>query len=143
MFKGEYSHTIDAKGRLIMPSKYRELLGEAFVVTRGFDNCLFVFDREGWEKFESDLRALPIASANARKLQRFFIGGAVEAEIDKQGRMLIPGVLRDHAKLEKNITLVGVGSHIEIWNKESWEQDGSFDNLDEAAEQLMELGIMI
>ncbi len=143
MFKGEYSHTIDAKGRLIMPSKYRELLGDSFVVTRGFDRCLFVYDLEDWEKFESSLRNLPISNPNTRKLQRFFIGGAVDAEIDKQGRVLIPGVLRDHAKLEKNITLVGVGNHIEIWNKDAWETDGSFDDMDEAAAQLAELGIML
>ena len=143
MFKGEYSHTIDAKGRLIMPSKYRELLGETFIVTRGFDHCLYVYDQNDWEKFEEALRALPIGNPSTRKLQRFFIGGAVDAEIDKQGRVLIPGVLREHAGLEKNITLVGVGSHIEIWDKDKWESDGSFDDLDDAARELADLGIML
>ncbi len=143
MFKGEYSHTIDEKGRLIMPSKYRELLSDGFVVTRGFDGCLFVFDEDDWNKFESDLRALPISNKNTRKIQRFFIGGAVDAEIDKQGRVLIPQVLRSYADLKKDVVLIGVGGHIEIWNKDAWEMGGTFDDIDEVAEQLSDLGIVL
>ena len=143
MFKGEYSHTIDDKGRLIMPAKYRELLGEGFVITRGFDKCLFVFDQEDWDKFEGDLKALNIGTKGVRDLQRFFIGGAVDGEIDKQGRTLIPQVLRKFADLEKDVVLVGVGGHIEIWNSTSWENNGSFDDVDQIAERLSELGIML
>ncbi|MBO4336459.1 MAG: division/cell wall cluster transcriptional repressor MraZ [Lachnospiraceae bacterium] len=143
MFKGEYSHSIDDKGRLIMPAKYRELLGEGFVITRGFDKCLFVFDQKDWDKFEEDLRSLPISKKNARDLQRFFIGGAVDAEIDKQGRVLVPQVLRKFANLEKDVVLIGVGGHIEIWNSDAWESGGSFDDVDEIAEQLSDLGIVL
>ena len=141
MFKGEYSHSIDSKGRLIMPSKFRELLGNTFTVTKGFDQCLMAFDQEGWEQFESKLRSQPINDPRVRKLQRYFIGGAKETEIDKQGRARIPGSLREHAKLGKEIVLVGVGSFIEIWDKEVWEQESTFDDISSIAEELQGLGI--
>ena len=141
MFKGEYSHTIDAKGRMIMPSKYRELLGDSFVVTRGFDKCLMAFDQEGWENFETKIRKLPISKPSARKTQRYFIGGSMEVEIDKQGRALIPQGLREHANLEKEIVLLGVGNYIEIWDKAVWEKEGCFDDISSVAVELDELGI--
>ena len=117
MFIGEYSHTIDAKGRLIVPSKFREQLGEEFVVTKGLDGCLFVYENSEWKSFEEKLHALPLTNANARKFTRFFLAGASACELDRQGRILIPAVLREFAKLEKDVVLVGVGSRIEIWNK--------------------------
>ena len=114
MFMGEYNHTIDAKGRLIVPSKFREILGDVFVVTKGLDGCLFVYDNEEWKRFEEKLRSLPITNKEARQFVRFFLAGATEAEVDKQGRILIPNVLREFAALTKDVVLVGVGSRIEI-----------------------------
>lgn len=97
MFMGEYNHTIDAKGRLIVPSKFREQLGDEFVVTKGLDGCLFVYDNTEWKKFEEKLQALPLTNQNARKFSRFFLAGASACEVDRQGRILLPSVLRDFA----------------------------------------------
>ena len=143
MFMGEYNHTIDAKGRLIVPSKYREILGDAFVVTKGLDGCLFVYDNEEWKLFEEKLRALPITNKEARQFVRFFLAGATEAEVDKQGRILIPNVLREFAELTKDVVLVGVGSRIEIWGKERFENEAVFEDMDEIAEHMAELGLGI
>ena len=107
MFIGEYSHTIDAKGRLIVPSKFREQLGDEFVVTKGLDGCLFVYENSEWKSFEEKLHALPLTNANARKFSRFFLAGACACEVDRQGRILIPSVLREFAHLEKDVVLVG------------------------------------
>ena len=98
MFIGEYSHTIDAKGRLIVPSKFREQLGDEFVVTKGLDGCLFVYENSEWKSFEEKLHALPLTNANARKFSRFFLAGACACEVDRQGRILIPSVLREFGK---------------------------------------------
>ena len=108
MFMGEYNHTIDAKGRLIVPSKFREQLGDEFVVTKGLDGCLFVYDNTEWKKFEEKLQALPLTNQNARKFSRFFLAGASACEVDRQGRILLPSVLRDFAGLEKEVVLVGI-----------------------------------
>lgn len=143
MFMGEYNHTIDAKGRLIIPSKFREILGDAFVVTKGLDGCLFVYDNEEWKRFEEKLRALPITNKEARQFVRFFLAGATEAEVDKQGRILIPNVLREFAELTKDVVLVGVGSRIEIWGKERFEDTATFEDMDEIAEHMAELGLGI
>lgn len=143
MFMGEYNHTIDAKGRLIVPSKFREILGDAFVVTKGLDGCLFVYDNEEWKLFEEKLRALPITNKEARQFVRFFLAGATEAEVDKQGRILIPNVLREFAELIKDVVLVGVGSRIEIWGKERFENEAVFEDMDEIAEHMAELGLGI
>ena len=101
MFMGEYNHTIDTKGRLIIPSKFREVLGEEFVVTKGLDGCLFVFDNNEWSAFEEKLKTLPITNKDARKFVRFFLAGAASVEVDKQGRILIPSVLREFSELQK------------------------------------------
>ncbi len=143
MFMGEYNHTIDAKGRLIIPSKFREILGDAFVVTKGLDGCLFVYDNEEWKRFEEKLRSLPITNKEARQFVRFFLAGATEAEVDKQGRILIPNVLREFAALTKDVVLVGVGSRIEIWGKERFEDAAAFEDMDEIAEHMAELGLGI
>ena len=127
MFIGEYSHTIDAKGRLIVPSKFREQLGDEFVVTKGLDGCLFVYENSEWKSFEEKLHALPLTNANARKFSRFFLAGACACEVDRQGRILIPSVLREFAHLEKDVVLVGVGSRIEIWNKAVWNEKNVYD----------------
>ena len=145
MFMGEYSHTIDAKGRIIVPAKFRESLGDNFVVTKGLDNCLFVYTSEDWRKFEEKLRTLPLTNKDARKFTRFFLAGAAEMEIDKQGRILIPSVLREFAALEKDVVLVGVGSRIEICDKARWNESISIydDDMEEVAENMESLGFTI
>ena len=143
MFMSEYSHTIDAKGRVIVPAKFREELGETFVVTQGLDGCLFVFPNGEWKNFEEKLKTLPMANKDARKFVRFFLAGAALAEVDKQGRILLPAVLREFAGLEKDVVLVGVGSRVEIWDKKRWEECTSFDDMDEIAEHMADLGLNI
>ena len=143
MFMGEYNHTIDAKGRLIVPSKFREALGDTFVVTKGLDGCLFVYDNKEWNAFEEKLKSLPLTNKEARQFVRFFLAGAAEVEVDKQGRILIPNVLREFAGLAKDVALVGVGSRIEIWSRERFEDTAAFDDMDEIAEHMAELGLGI
>lgn len=142
MFIGEYQHSIDAKGRIIIPSKFRDELGQKFILTKGLDNCLFIFSREEWKKFEDKLVNLPVASKDARAFVRYFFSSAVECEIDKQGRLTIPQNLKDHAKIEKDLVTIGVMSRIEIWSRQEWQNYGD-DNLsyDEIAEKMAELGI--
>ena len=141
MFMGEYNHTIDAKGRLIIPSKFREVLGDEFVVTKGMDGCLFVFDQPEWQAFEEKLRGLPMIDKEARQFTRFFLAGAASVEVDKQGRILLPLILREFAGIEKDAVLVGVGSRIEIWSKERWLEANSYDDMEEIAQNMEGLGI--
>lgn len=143
MFMGEYNHTIDAKGRVIVPSKFRETLGEEFVVTKGLDGCLFVYDNNEWAAFEEKLKSLPITNKDARAFVRFFLSGAASVEVDKQGRILLPGSLRDFAELQKDVVLIGVGSRIEIWSRERWEGAATFEDMDEIAEHMADLGLGI
>ena len=140
---GEYNHTIDAKGRLIIPAKFRETLGEEFVVTKGLDGCLFVYDNAEWGVFEEKLKALPLTNKDARKFVRFFLAGAAAVEVDKQGRILVPPVLREFADLEKEVVLVGVASRVEIWSKSRWEETATYDDMDEIAEHMADLGLGI
>lgn len=140
MFMGQYNHTIDAKGRTFVPAKFRETLGEHFVVTMGLDGCLFLYPDEKWEEFAEQLKALP-GTKEARQLQRYFLAGAAEMEIDKQGRILIPPHLREHAALTKDVIFVGVLGKIELWSRERW-QDNTFENMDAAAEKLAEQGLV-
>ncbi len=141
MFMGEYNHTVDAKGRLIVPSRFREQLGEEFVVTKGLDGCLFVYENTEWKALEEKLHALPLTNANARKFSRFFLAGATTCEVDKQGRILLPAVLREFAKIDKDAVLVGVGSRIEIWSREVWNESNTYDDMEEIAENMEGLGI--
>ena len=143
MLIGEYEHSLDAKGRLIMPAKLRDDMGEKFILTTGLDGCLFGFSMSEWEKFEDKLKALPITNKNARNFVRFFLSGATECELDKQGRFLIAGKLREVAKLDKDVTIIGAGTRIEIWDKAKLEEHNSEENLSiEEIEQNMEdLGI--
>lgn len=145
MFMGEYSHTIDTKGRLIIPSKFREELGETFVVTKGLDGCLFVLSDEEWKAFEIKLKSLPLTNKNARQFARFFVAGATPCELDKQGRILLPATLREFAGLEKDVVLTGMLNRIEIWSKEKWNENNSLDDvaMDEIAEQMTDLGFGI
>ncbi|HJC15324.1 MAG TPA: division/cell wall cluster transcriptional repressor MraZ [Candidatus Fusicatenibacter intestinigallinarum] len=143
MFMGEYSHSIDAKGRLIIPSKFREQLGEEFVLTKGLDGCLFVFPNDEWKSFEEKLRALPLTNKSARTFSRFFVAGATSCELDKQGRILVPATLREFAGLEKDVVLTGNINRIEIWSKEKWSENNNYDDMDTIAENLTDLGIVI
>ena len=143
MFIGEYEHSVDAKGRVIMPAKLREDIGEKFIVTKELDGCLFAYSKTEWLNFEEKLKTLPLTNKNARDFVRFFLSGAVECEIDKQGRFLLPNNLRTYATLEKEINIIGVGTRIEIWNRESWKKYSSSENIsaDEIAENMTMLGI--
>lgn len=144
MFMGEYNHTVDAKGRLIIPSKFREALGDTFVVTKGLDGCLFVYDNAEWNAFEEKLKQLPLTNKSARQFVRFFLAGAAEVEVDKQGRILLPTVLREFAGLEKDVVLLGVASRIEIWDKAKLEENQmNEEDMDAVAEQMAELGLGI
>ncbi len=140
---GEYNHTIDAKGRLIIPSKFRDSLGDEFVVTKGLDGCLFVYDNKEWSAFEEKLKSLPLTNKDARQFVRFFLAGATLAEVDKQGRILVPANLREFAGLAKEVVLVGVASRVEIWSKARWEDTASYDDVEEIAEHMAELGLGI
>ena len=141
MFMGEYNHSIDAKGRLIIPSKFRDTLGDEFVVTKGLEGCLFVFEKYDFETFMDKLNEKSDLEAKVRKIKRFFISGAQEMEPDKQGRMLVPPDLREYAGLEKEVVFAGVGGHIEIWDKAKWEDVTSFDDINDIAEELSNIGI--
>lgn len=143
MFMGEYNHTVDAKGRLIVPSKFRENLGDEFVVTKGLDGCLFVYDNNEWTAFEEKLKTLPLTNKEARQFVRFFLAGAASLEVDKQGRILLPANLREFAGLDKEAVLIGVASRIEIWSKERYEGAVSYEDVDEIAEHMTELGLSI
>ncbi|MEK4228639.1 division/cell wall cluster transcriptional repressor MraZ [Solibacillus sp. FSL H8-0538] len=122
MFMGEYQHSVDTKGRLIIPSKFREALSDSFVITRGLDNCLFGYPMDEWRKLEEKLKDLPMTKKDARSFARFFFSGATEVEIDKQGRINIPSTLIHHANLVKECVVLGVSSKIEIWAKDAWDQ---------------------
>ena len=141
MLIGEYEHTIDAKGRISMPAKIRKDMGETFIITKGLDGCLFAFSQEEWLNFETKLKSLPLSDKNARNFVRFFLAGATECEIDKQGRFLIPANLRVAAKLEKETIIIGVGTRLEIWNKETWVSKDEEISADEIAENMTMLGI--
>ena len=145
MFMGEYNHTIDAKGRLIVPAKFREILGDNFIVTKGLDGCLFVYPNDECTRFEEKLKSLPLTNKNARQFTRFFLAGAAACEVDKQGRILLPQVLREFASLEKDVVLVGVASRIEIWSRERWDESmNTYDgDMDEVAENMESLGFSI
>lgn len=143
MFMGEYNHTIDAKGRLIIPSKFREALGSEFVITKGLDGCLFVFPMKEWEAFEEKLRGLPLIDKNARKFSRFFLAGASTCELDKQGRILVPDTLREFAQMDKEVVLTGMLDRIEVWSKEQWLLNNAYDDMDDIAGSMQELGLNI
>ena len=126
-----------------MPAKLREDMGEKFIITKGLDGCLFGFSQNEWENFETKLKTLPLTNKNARDFVRFFLSGAMECEIDKQGRFLISSNLRNVATLEKEVIIIGVGIRIEIWNKEKWENYNNEENIsaDDIAENMTMLGI--
>lgn len=142
MFIGEYRHSLDDKSRVIVPAKYREELGTSFILTKGLDGCLFIYTSSEWTQFEQKLRALPLTNVNARKFVRFFLAGAMECTMDKQGRILIPNNLVIYAEIEKDIIFIGMSNRIEVWSSKKWEEynEEEFDaNI--LAAQMKELGI--
>lgn len=143
MFMGEYQHTIDAKGRLIVPSKFRDLLGEHFVVTKGLDSCLFIYPPAEWSAFEEKLKQLPLTSSDARKFVRFFFSGALECDLDNQGRIILPPNLRAYAGLKKEIISIGVNNRVEIWDREKWKDYNEEENFisQELAIKMENIGI--
>ncbi|MBM7867511.1 division/cell wall cluster transcriptional repressor MraZ [Heliobacterium gestii] len=143
MFMGEYQHAIDPKGRLFVPARLRESLGEAFVATKGLDGCLFVYPKDEWKQLEEKLKALPFTRSDARAFQRFFFSGAGECEVDKQGRILVPAHLREHAGLEKDVVIIGAGARVEIWSQERWKayNEQAAPSYEEVAEKLIDFDL--
>lgn len=144
MLIGEFEHSIDTKGRLVLPAKIKDDLGKEFIVTKGLDGCLFGYSLEEWNKFEEKLKTLPLTNKITRDFVRFFLSGAVEEETDKQGRFLLPANLREYASLSKDAVIIGVGTRIEIWDKKKWNEYNSEENLsvDKIAEKMTEIGIL-
>lgn len=130
MFSGTYHNSIDSKGRVILPAKFREELGQGFVLTKGLDHCLFVFPAAEWERFRDKLKAVPLTSREGRAFTRYFFSSAVECEMDKQGRLNIPPVLREHARIEKELVTIGVDSRVEIWSRAEWDAYNELPELD-------------
>jgi MraZ protein len=143
MFIGEYQHTLDPKNRVIMPSKFREKLGDSFVMTKGLDNCLFIYSSKEWSIVEDKLKSLPMTNKDARAFVRFFFAGASECELDKQGRIVMPNNLKDYAKIDKDLVIIGVSTRIEIWSREEWNKFNSDANIsyEDVAEKMSQLGI--
>lgn len=145
MFSGTYQHTIDQKGRIIIPAKFRGELAPGFVLTRGLDNCLFIYPQSEWQVFREKLNDIPLLSKEGRSFKRFFLSGVVECELDKQGRLTIPPVLREFASIDKDLVTIGVGERIEVWSKAEWDDYNSTPEFDEEklAKQLNEIGLRI
>ena len=143
MLMGEYMHSIDAKGRVILPADFRSELGESFIITKGLDNCLFLYTTSEWENLSNKLKQLPLAKAEARAFVRFFFSGARQLECDKQGRFLVPATLRAYAGLQKEVVLIGVSCRIELWGKEEWltYNEEITPSVSSIAETLADLGI--
>jgi len=143
MLLGEYQHNLDIKGRMAIPAKFREKLGAGAIITRGIDNCLFVFANAEWEELAKKLMALPLTQANSRAFVRLMLAGASDVEIDNQGRILIPDYLRQYANLKKEAVITGLYNRIEIWDEKTWQTyKTKTENSSEAiAEKLGELGI--
>ncbi|MHA6251389.1 division/cell wall cluster transcriptional repressor MraZ [Oceanobacillus sp. CAU 1775] len=143
MFMGEYKHNVDIKGRMIVPAKFRDGLGDVFVVTRGLDKCLFAYPQEEWKVIENKLKQLPLTKKDARAFTRFFFSGAIECEVDKQGRINIPQNLRSYAELEKECVVIGVSERVEIWANTKWDDyvEDSEESFADIAENLMDFDI--
>lgn len=143
MFKGEYNHSVDAKGRVIIPQKFREQLGDSFCITRGLDGNLLIYSNSAWEQVYEKLSTLPLINKESRAFSRYLTSGCTDVEVDKQGRILIPQNLRDHAGIDKDVVILGNGDKVEIWDKALY--SGVVDSIDpdQLAEKMAELGIMI
>lgn len=143
MFIGEFTHNLDVKGRIAIPVKFRDKVSGGAIITRGLDHCLFIFTNKEWETLAQKLIALPMAQANSRAFSRLMLAGAMDVELDKQGRILIPDYLREYAGLKKEIVVAGIYNRMEIWDKEKWNEykTKTESESDEIAEKLGELGI--
>lgn len=143
MFIGEYSHNLDDKGRLAVPVKFRRELAKGAVVTRGLDNCLFLYTKTEWAKLAEKLAALPISQANSRAFARLMLAGAMDVEIDKQGRMVLPEYLRHFASLKKEVIVAGLYSRLELWDSEAWNKykTQTESQSSDIAEKMAELGV--
>ncbi|WP_412990080.1 division/cell wall cluster transcriptional repressor MraZ [Pediococcus siamensis] len=143
MFMGEYQHSLDSKGRLIVPAKFREDLGTDFVITRGLDGCLFGYPLSEWQHIQDNLKKLPLNKRNNRAFVRFLFADATQCNFDKQGRINIPKQLREHAKLTKKCVLVGVSNRFEIWDEDQWNAvtADTEENFDDIAENLIDFGL--
>lgn len=143
MFMGEYHHTIDEKGRMIIPAKFREELGSTFVITRGLDHCLFVYPQSEWKQLELKLKSLPFTKKDARAFTRFFFSGATECDLDKQGRVNVSLPLRQYSQLEKECVVIGVSNRVEIWSKDNWVTyfEESEDSFSEIAEGIVDFDL--
>lgn len=143
MFIGEYSHNLDDKGRLAIPIKFRNDLKTGAVVTRGLDNCLFLYTKKEWEKLAEKLSNLPISQANSRAFARLMLAGAMDVELDKQGRVVLPEYLRKFANFKKAVVVAGLYNRLELWDEKSWNdyKEKTEAQSGEIAEQMAELGI--
>ncbi len=143
MFIGEYKHTLDEKGRIAIPAKFRSALGKGGVVTRGLDSSLFLFPKEEWDKLARKLVSLPLGSSDSRAFARLMLAGAMDVEADKQGRVILPEYLRRYARMEKNIVIAGLYTRLELWDENAWEEykQKSEKDVGGIAEKLGELGI--
>lgn len=143
MFLGEFQHTLDNKGRLILPAKFRDALADGLIITKGMENCLFVFPKKEWLVFEKKIASLPLTKKDARKFTRFFFAGATEDVPDRQGRISIPQHLREYASLKKDVVIIGVSTRLEIWDKKIWDDysKGAEASYADVAEELTDLGI--
>lgn len=144
MLIGEYIHTLDPKKRLSLPSKWRTKLGKTLVVTRGLDNCLFVYPLSAWQAITDKVAALPLGQADTRSFNRFFLSGAVMVDVDKAGRILVPDFLKDFAKLKNQVVLAGVHDRVEIWDEKKWNdyKKKIEEQADSLAEKLGSVGIL-
>lgn len=142
MLIGEFNHSVDNKNRIIIPRKLRESLGDAVIISKGLDGCLYIYPKNEWKIFEEKLKALPMTNKNARAFVRFFYSGATEVNPDKSGRALIPKSLIDYGDIKSEVVSVGMIDKVEIWSKERWEDYNNNEiDMDEVAEQMNELGI--
>ena len=143
MFIGEYSHNLDDKGRVAVPSKFRVRLSKGAVVTRGLDNCLFLYTKDEWQKMAEKLAALPISQANSRAFARLMLAGAMDVELDKQGRIILPEYLRQFAQIKKEVVIAGLYNRLEIWDQVIWSKyKGQTESQSsEIAERMAELGV--
>ena len=143
MFFGEVKHTIDTKGRLVLPAKFRDGIRDGYVMTKGLDQCIFLFPLDEWKRMEEKLKSLPLTHKDARAFVRYFFSGACDGELDKQGRIRIPQNLMDYAELSTKSVVIGVGTRMEIWSESLWDDYNDDESLsyDQIAQQLADLGI--
>ncbi|WBW49275.1 division/cell wall cluster transcriptional repressor MraZ [Peptoniphilus equinus] len=143
MLIGEYRHSLDAKQRVIIPAKFREELNENFIITKGLDNCLFIYPATEWEKIETKLKSLPLTNRDVRSFLRTFYAGAVSESLDRQGRVVLPQNLRDHAHIDKDVVIIGVSTRVEIWDLKTWEAYNAEQSMsyEDIAEKMEDLGI--